>query len=36
LNNALIYVKKRVLSDGGIANWAVFGNFVYMDEEIPT
>jgi hypothetical protein len=28
----MIYVTKRVLSDSGIANWAVFGNFNYVDD----
>lgn len=32
----MIYVKKRILNEGGLANWAVLGNFVYMDELVPT
>jgi hypothetical protein len=27
----LIYVKKRILGDSQIANWAALGNFVYSD-----
>ncbi|CAD8161606.1 unnamed protein product [Paramecium octaurelia] len=30
-NNALIYVKKRLIEQQSKFNWAVLGNFIYMD-----
>ena len=32
----MIYVKKRVLEEAGLPNWAVFGNFIYMMESMST
>ena len=32
----MIYVKKRVLNYGGLANWAVLGNFIYSDDGITS